>query len=167
MVTATKERKVKAEKIEKSVTFLARYFFKATGSVVWHVRNGENKEYCVTINTNGTVGCYNKQTGEECPGHKYAHRAGHECHHILACQEKEASRKAEREQSTQIVEQAEEYVREEIDEEARAAALIEELGLDCSQSDEAYEAWKRANGLVEPLSRDEYVRLFDPCGLEV
>ena len=76
----------------KTVTILARYAVKASGSIVYAVRNGENKEYCVTLNTNGSTGCVERANGEECKGHKYAHRAGHECHHITECQAKEAAR---------------------------------------------------------------------------
>jgi hypothetical protein len=31
--------------------------------------------------------------------------------------------------------------------------------------DAEYESWKRANGLDKPLSREAYVVLFDPNGL--
>ncbi len=31
--------------------------------------------------------------------------------------------------------------------------------------DPEYEAWKRANGLDKPMSREVYVREFNPCAL--
>lgn len=32
-------------------------------------------------------------------------------------------------------------------------------------TDTSYEAWKKANGLDRPLTRTEYVAVFNPCGL--
>lgn len=158
MTTATRARKAsKSEKQseQKTVTFIARYALKATGSIVWNVRNGENKEYCVTLNANGTVGCYDKATGKECKGHTFAHNAGHECHHILACQKKEAERK----EAAQAVEQVEEYIRQEIDENDKALVGLRSIQ---AKYDEAYEQWKRENGLSGQLSREAYVAEFRP-----
>jgi len=61
----------------KSVLILARYSIKATGSVVLLVRNGNNHEYFVTVNANGTSGCI-QANGEACPSSKGKHK----CYHI-------------------------------------------------------------------------------------
>lgn len=178
MSVATKERKAKAEKIEKTVQFLNRYFFKATGSIVWHVRNGENKEYCVTLNTNGTTGCYNKATKKECPGHKYAYSTGHDCHHVIDCQLQEERRAEQmaaiRAQDVAEIEAAWVAVGGsdlEIDlgpnedgnyrnlltycmalEEERASEPVDTTDLII---DAEYDAWKRENDLDMPLTEEQ------------
>jgi len=71
----------------KTIIILARYTIKATGSVVCLVRNGNNKEYCVTINANFTTGCV-QANGDACP----STRGKHKCYHITGCQQAEQGR---------------------------------------------------------------------------
>jgi hypothetical protein len=66
------------------------------------------------------------------------------CYHMTQLEAKEA----ERIETTQVVALAEAYVREEIDEDA------------------TYDAWKKAEHKLDSMSRDEYVSVFDPCGME-
>lgn len=156
----TKSRKATEIKI---VYILNRYVNKSNGSVICHVRNGENKEYCVTINVDGSTGCYSKE-GDECKGHKYAHRAGHECKHILYCQQVEAERRAREVEEIEALWSATEtlapYIREELDEETKLQQWTKE-------DQDELDAWAIAQGLpVDDLSREEYVVHFDPNGSE-
>lgn len=66
----------------KIVKILFTYLIKNSGSVVYKVRNGDNKIYCVTFNTNGTTGCYDTEAKETCKGCQY----GKKCYHIKLLQ---------------------------------------------------------------------------------
>lgn len=96
MTQATKSRK--ATTTNKTVLVLNRYFIHRNKSVVLHVRNGENKEYYVTLNANGSTGCTCK-AGEH----------GQKCYHIAECQKYEAARSEARlqEEVTKIALEAE------------------------------------------------------------
>ena len=70
-------------KTAKTVTVLARYFIKRLALVCYSVRNGDNKEYCVTINPRkNTASC-------TCEGNSVFHK---QCYHIKHCLEVEAAR---------------------------------------------------------------------------
>ena len=168
---------IQTKAILEIVTFIARYYFKATGSIVYQVRS-ESTDYCVTLNANGTTGCYNKATGVECPGHKYAYNTGHDCHHIIDCQLQEEKRAEQMAAiSAQDVAEMEAIWEEvggtslEIDlrpnedgnyrnlltycmalEEERASEPVDTTDLII---DAEYDAWKRENDLDGPLTEEE------------
>jgi hypothetical protein len=70
---------------QKNVTVLARYALKNTGSVIYHVRNGENKEYNVGLHPSGHTTC-------TCKHGENAGNAAH-CYHVSHCQQAEQARK--------------------------------------------------------------------------
>ena len=73
----------------KTVTVLTRYAVKATGSIVYSIRNGGNAMYLVTLNLNGSHVCL-QASGLPCPSSK-----GHTtCYHITECSRRETLRKA-------------------------------------------------------------------------
>lgn len=69
----------------KTVLVLNRYFIHRNQSVVLHVRNGNNAEYFVTLNANGTSGCTCK-AGEH----------GQKCYHIAECKKYEQAQASAR-----------------------------------------------------------------------
>lgn len=69
---------------QKTVTVLARYFIKATGSICCLVKNGEGKQYCVTLNRN-------KQHTCTCAAYTKAHKT---CYHVEHIREIENARAA-------------------------------------------------------------------------
>lgn len=69
----------------KTVTILARYFVKATQTVITRVRNGENKEYTVGLHKSGNTTCTCKH-GESAGNHAH-------CYHVTHCQAKELARR--------------------------------------------------------------------------
>ncbi len=72
----------------KTVTPLFRVQIKATGQVVYRVRNGEDREYLVTISGNGNTGCTQCANDEACPSTK----SGRKCYHIKECLKLEDAR---------------------------------------------------------------------------
>jgi hypothetical protein len=164
----------------RMITILHRYVMKSSGSIVCQVRNGEDKEYCVTLNANGSTGCVEKATGEECKGNKSARKAKvpHTCYHITECQAKEAERTeilAERDSliAEVALSLAEQVVTKTIGAQTyigldgRTYAWNEEMenpftGFDEEALDEdaQLEQWTH-----EELSREAYVQMFNPCGL--
>lgn len=68
----------------KTVTILNRYFVKSSQTVICKVRNGENREYFVTVHKNGDTCC-------TCKHGESAGRKAH-CYHVKACQAKEQQR---------------------------------------------------------------------------
>jgi hypothetical protein len=103
--TATKER---------TLTQIKRHEL-ADGTIVYRFSNDQGVRYITVLHTDGTTGCFNLATEQECKGHQFAYCAGHECYHVL---------------------------------EAQRLELI----------DPEYEAWKKANGLDQPLTREQYVQ---------
>ena len=70
--------------ITKTVTILARYELKNSESVIYNVRNGENREYCVGLHKSGNTTCTCKH-GENAGNHAH-------CYHVTECQKAEVAR---------------------------------------------------------------------------
>ena len=68
----------------KTVLILARYELKNSESIIYSVRNGENKEYCVALHASGNTTC-------TCKHGIHAGNAAH-CYHVQECQKAEAVR---------------------------------------------------------------------------
>ena len=117
----------------KTVTVLTRYAIKASGSVVYRVRNGGNKEYLVTLNLNGSHVCL-QASGLPCPSTK-----GHTtCYHITECSRRETLRQARENSKSEL---------ERIDRET-LALIASEL--------------QAAQASTPKMSREAYNAMFDP-----
>lgn len=136
---------VASKKALKVVQIIARIQFKADArKVVYLVRASNGVDQYETYCFDGrALSC-------TCDSRK-------PCYHMRQVETKEAERAprpftiAQLNELADIVaaEAEEEYIREEIDDDAK------------------YEAWKRENMLDNTLTRDEYVSVFDPCGMAV
>lgn len=126
-------------KATKTVQVIARIQFKDDArKVVYKVRASNGRDTYETYFYDG------RATSCTCPAHK-------PCYHMVQLEEKEAERAAILALSADLS--------------AEAALRTAEAIVDGHMGDEAYEAWKRANGLDVPLTREEYEREFDPNGL--
>lgn len=99
--TATKER---------TLTQINRHEI-SNGNVVYRFANDQHIKYLVVLRADGTTGCFNLHTEQECKGHQFNGC----CYHVK---------------------------------EAQRLELI----------DPEYEAWKKANGLDVPMTREQYVQ---------
>jgi hypothetical protein len=72
----------------KEITILARYALKNSDTVIYNIRNGDNKEYHVGLHASGHTTCTCKH-GQNAGN--FAH-----CYHVQDCQKAEAARNAER-----------------------------------------------------------------------
>lgn len=70
----------------RTVTVLARSFVKATRTVIYRVRNGQQHEYNVSLHKSGNTPCTCKH-GEVAGNHAH-------CYHVTHCQALELERKA-------------------------------------------------------------------------
>ena len=138
MTTATR-------KATKTVQIIARVQFKADArKVVYLVRASNGVDQYETYMFAG------KATSCTCPAHK-------PCYHMTQLEAKEAERQprpftvsALHELAEAVAAEAEEeYIREDLDDDAK------------------YEQWKRENSLDNTMSREAYVSVFDPCGMAV
>lgn len=81
--------KAKSTTASKTVMPLFRVQIKATKDVIYRVRNGQDREYLVTISANGNTGCTQCENDERCPSTK---AAGRKCYHIKECLKLEEAR---------------------------------------------------------------------------
>lgn len=73
----------------KTITALFRVQVNTTKDVIYRVRNGQDREYLVTISANGNTACTQCANDEPCPSTK---TAGRKCYHIKECLKLEAAR---------------------------------------------------------------------------
>lgn len=92
---ATSVATTKSSTASKTVTPLFRCLVKSTNAVIYRVRNGENREYLVTLNADGTTACTQclqdkdgKAFDQACPSSKGSRK----CYHIRDCQKREDAR---------------------------------------------------------------------------
>jgi len=74
----------------KEITILARYALKNSDTVIYNIRNGENKEYHIGLHASGHTTC-------TCKHGLNAGNSAH-CYHVTGCQKAEAARSEARKQ---------------------------------------------------------------------
>ncbi len=135
--------------------------------VIWYVRSNRMPTHYYVVIWNYDRCSYQCSCGAGCKEHSHI-EAVSAFNHAKQVEQKEAERMEAQEvlhidalpvpneqgryqtaMDWLIATDAQEYKREEIDEDA------------------TYEAWKKEMGFDVPLSREAYDREFDPCGLEV